>query len=150
MATNTSEQSLDITTQMQAMIKDIDMMSDEISASAAEIMRESGEMVATEQRRLISGKSSKLAGLIKVGKIYVTKKGNATVSTGYDGEAIKEAPEGVILEFGRPSGKRTIDKKGRKIGKMDAINHIRKGFDNKKDEAAQIAVNKLDEVLKKW
>ena len=149
MATNTSEQSLDITTQMQAMIKDIDMMSDEISASAAEIMRESGEMVATEQRRLISGKSSKLAGLIKVGKIYVTKKGNATVQTGYDTEAIKQAPEGVILEFGR-AGKKSTDKLGRKIGKMDAINHIRKGFDNKKEEAAQIAVNKLDEVLKKW
>lgn len=150
MATNTSEQSFDINAQMQSLIKSVDMMSDEIANSVSAIMREGGEIIANEQRRLISGKSSKLAALIKVGKIYATKKGNATVSTGYDGEAIKEAPEGVILEFGRPSGKRTVDKKGRKIGKMGAANHIRRGFDNKKDEAAQIAVNKLDEVLKKW
>lgn len=143
------ETKLDITTQMQAMIKDVDMMSDEIANSVSAIMREGGEIIANEQRRLISGKSSKLAALIKVGKIYATKKGNATVSTGYDTEAIKEAPEGVILEFGR-AGKKSTDKIGRKIGKTDAVNHIRKGFDNKKDEATQIAVNKLDEVLKKW
>jgi len=150
MATNTSEQNLDITAQMQDLIKDIDVMTEDVANGVSESMRRGGEIIANEQRQLISGKSSKLAGLIIVGKIYVTKKGNATISTGYDGDAIKQAPESVILEFGRPGKKnKGIDKRGRKIGKMEAIPHIRKGFDIAKENAANSVINKIDEIIKK-
>lgn len=142
---------LDITQQMQAMIKDIDIMNDELVNSTVETLKDGAEIIADEQRRLISGKSSKLAGLIKVGKIVTTKKGNANVLVGYDSEAIEKAPEGVILEFGRPSGKKSVDKLGRKIGKMNAIPHIRKGFDNKKEEATNKVVERLDSIIKeRW
>ena len=47
------ETKLYITTQMQAMIKDVDMMSDEIANSVSAIMREGGEIIANEQIRLI-------------------------------------------------------------------------------------------------
>lgn len=72
MATNTSEQ--DITKQMQDLIKDLDMMADGIAEATTEILKESGEIIAQSQRQAISGKSSKLASLIKTREIKVTKK----------------------------------------------------------------------------
>jgi hypothetical protein len=144
------ENNLDITQQMQALIKDLNMMVEDVASATSEILRESGETIAQEQRKIISGKSSKLAGLIKVGKIVVTKKGDANVLIGYDTDAINQAPEGVVLEFGRPGKKRGgIDKLGRKIGKMEAVPHIRKGFDNAKEKATESAIEKISKIIDK-
>ena len=141
---------LDITEQMQAMIKSLDLMSDDVAEATTEILRESGDIIAQSQRQAISGKSSKLAGLIKVGKIVVTKKGNANVLVGYDSNAIEQAPESVVIEFGRPGKKRGgIDSKGRKIGKMEAIPHIRKGFDMAEEKATESAIEKINKIIDK-
>jgi len=152
------ETKLDITQQLQSMMKDMDMLSDGVAEKAVEALTESGKLIAAEQRRLISSRSNKLPGLIKVGKVKVSKKGSAYVTMGYDSDAIKAAPEGVIIEFGRPGEKSkkvmTQTRNGKKvkvkIGKMESTPHIRRGFDNKQEEAAQIAVDKLNEALKKW
>lgn len=154
MSTNTSEQgfSMDIGNQLQDMIKALDMMDDEANQVVQSALLEGAEIIAKEQRRLIVGKSPTLAGLIKAGRIYVTKgKGRYTISVGYDTEAIRAHPEAVIMEFGKP-GKKSggVDKLGRKIGKVESINHIRKGFDNKNDEAAEHTIDMLNGVLKKW
>ena len=141
---------LDITEQMQAMIKSLDLMSDDVAEATTEILRESGDIIAQSQRQAISGKSSKLAGLIKVGKIVVTKKGNANVLVGYDSNAIEQAPESVVIEFGRPGKKRGgIDSKGRKIGKMEAVPHIRKGFDTAEEKATESAIEKINKIIDK-
>lgn len=143
-----TENKLDITKQMQDLIKDLNMLADSVANETASILRESGEIIAQEQRRIISGKSSKLPGLIKVGKVVTTKKGNANVLIGYDTNAINQAPESVVLEFGRPGKKsKGKDKKGRKIGKIEAISHIRKGFDYTKDTAAEVAIEKIKKVI---
>jgi hypothetical protein len=148
MATNTSEQ--DITKQMQDLIKDLDMMADGIAEATTEILKESGEIIAQSQRQAISGKSSKLASLIKTREIKVTKKGNANVLVGYDSDAVEQAPEGVVIEFGRPGKKRGgTDKLGRKIGKMEAIPHIRKGFDMAKEKATENAIEKIKKIIDK-
>ena len=141
---------LDITEQMQAMIKSLDLMSDDVAEATTEILRESGDIIAQSQRQAISGKSSKLAGLIKVGKIVVTKKGNANVLVGYDSNAIEQAPGSVVIEFGRPGKKRGgIDSKGRKIGKMEAVPHIRKGFDMAEEKATESAIEKINKIIDK-
>ena len=141
---------LDITEQMQAMIKSLDLMSDDVAEATTEILRESGDIIAQSQRQAISGKSSKLAGLIKVGKIVVTKKGNANVLVGYDSNAIEQAPESVVIEFGRPGKKRGgTDKLGRKIGKMEAVPHIRKGFDMAEEKATESAIEKINKIIDK-
>lgn len=148
MATNTSEQ--DITKQMQDLIKDLDMLADSVANETSSILRESGEIIAQEQRRIISGKSSKLASLIKTREIKVTKKGDANVLVGYDSDAVEQAPEGVVIEFGRPGKKRGgTDKLGRKIGKMEAIPHIRKGFDMAKEKATESAIEKIKKIIDK-
>ena len=64
---------------MQDLIKDLDLMSDDVAEATTEILRESGDIIAQSQRQAISGKSSKLASLIKTREIKVTKKGNANV-----------------------------------------------------------------------
>ena len=151
MATNTSEQTLDINKQMQDLIKAVQKINIDLAENTAEILNEGADIIVGEQKRIISGKSAKLASLINKGKVRVTRKNNAIISMGYSSEALKEGFEGVVIEFGRPGVKRKgIDKLGRKIGKMEAVPHIRKGFDLKKEEATQIAVNKLDEILKEW
>ena len=202
---------MNINEQIKKMIADIDLLVDENANGVAEALRTAGEVIASGQRQLISGKSAKLASLIRCTRVMANtgryrsgftdqemngkffSPGNPqpvlNVYVGYNREAIEQAPECVIMEFGKPSQNKNrgvrvfsgekisitvtrkdglqyrrkvkessilqkngmkVDSKGRIIGYVPSINHIRKGFDNKKDEAYEILANKLDEVLKKW
>ena len=154
MSTNASQQGFgvdlnDLNQQFQNLISSIDLMDENVSAAAQDVVLESGEIIAAEQRRLISRVSSKLPGYIQSGRIEVTKKGQVQVRVGYDSEAIKAVPHSVVLEFGKP-GKRSKtgrDTLGRRIGKQDAVPHIRQGADNKLEQAYEHATEKLLEAV---
>lgn len=158
MSTNTSEQSFSI---FHDTLKAIDLMDDAVASKAASALRNGANVIEAEQKRLISGRSSKLAGLIEAGKIKIRKKsGEIVIEIGYSTEAIKAGFEGLIMEFGRPGKVR----KGvmryplsngkthkRKIGRVEPTPHIRKGFDNKADEAAEMVLDELwQEVESAW
>lgn len=157
MSTNTSEQGFSI----QETLKSIDLMNDAVAASAAAALKSGAKLIETEQKRLISAKSGKLAGLIKAGDIDTLKKsGDIVIHIGYSSEAIEAGFEGLIMEFGRPgkvrkgvmkypltNGKTQV----RKIGRVEPTPHIRKGFDIKAEEAADQVLNELwQEVESAW
>ena len=111
--------------QLQDMLKDLDFMADDITEEVADALVEGAEMIAGEQRRLVP--YSKLAGLIKVGNLSTTKKGNIQIPVGYDTDAISAAPEAVIVEFGKPSENR--NRKGVETGNAKEI-FVARGKDN--------------------
>lgn len=141
----------EITSQINKLITAIGGMDNGVEAAITDGLMQGSEIVAAEQRRIVSARSSTLAGLIKVGKITLTKAGKLRVSVGYDTPAIQSNPEAVIVEFGRP-GKNSdgVDKLGRKIGALQPTPHIRQGFDSKIEGAAIAVERKFDEVLKQW
>lgn len=150
-------------------LRDIDNITDEMYETSARALREGAKIIEGEQRRLISSKSSVLASLIKTSRITLSKKKRKKdgryrigLSIGYFGDDIREHPETVIMEFGRP-GKSPkakkhftfVNKNGKKvtkrIGKVNAVPHIRLGFDSKKEEAAAHVFKIIEsEVLSKW
>lgn len=142
---------------LQEFIKSLNKLDENVNSAVRTGLKEGAEIIAAEQKRLISSKSQKLSGLIKTGQIKVSKKGNLTVDVGYDTNAVKQAPEGVILEFGRPSEDKKTMKQTRngevytvKIGKIEPQSHIRRGFDNKISEAAQATIDKVNRELDKF
>lgn len=200
-----------VTDEIRDMIKQIDLLDDDMASGVADALRSAGEVIANKQRQLISGKSAKLASLIRCTEVKAKSNkykssyssldmqrkdftpGNPQPSlgvyVGYNREAIEQAPESVIMEFGKPSKNKNrgvrvitgntksitintktgktykrsikeslilekngmkVDSKGRIIGYVPSINHIRKGFDMVKEQAYQVMVKKLDEVLKQW
>lgn len=105
-----------------------------------------------EQRRLVPEPTDprakrKLRGLVGKYPLRVTKKGFYQISTGYTSSALRVAPEAIWTEFGRRAGR---DKNGKRVGAIAEKNHIRKGFDNKVDEAARLSTELLEEAAKKW
>ena len=131
------------------LIADLDMMDDAVAERVATGLREGAEIIVQEQRRLISGRSSKLPELIKAGKIRKARSGSYTIACGYDSQAIAEGFEGLIMEFGRP-GKRSggVDKNGKRIGKVTPTPHIYRGFDIASDKASEHLVDTVSEVIK--
>lgn len=183
----------DMNEEFQRMIRAVGKMEDEVKAESAKYVREAGEIIAKEQRRLISAHYPTLASFIDETAPFVNSKGTYKIRIGYSTDAIKAHPEGVIIEFGRPGVKKKEKnttsltrrvkrtKRGRppkaeqgettklesvvvmmqnrnnkevkvKIGefKFGSISHIRKGYDNSKEDAYQYVLKKLEEVLKEW
>ena len=132
--------------EMQALIKSLDAMDDEVNDAIVEAMREGGEIIAQEQRRLAPvGKEGRLAQAIDASQVVRTKKGNLQTKVGYDFKKHPEAKHGIYQEFGRKGG---TNKSGKKISKMEAQPHIRPGFEAKKETAYELIIAKLKEVLK--
>lgn len=156
MATNTINQ--DIT----QLLHDIDDITEDMYEATARALHEGARIIEAEQRQLISSKSSVLASLIRTGNLKLNRKNSLSKLTGYFTADIKEHPESVIMEFGRPGSspkaKKEVtytNKKGRqvtrRVGKITAVPHIRLGFDKKKEEATQHVFKVIDsEVLSKW
>ena len=145
--------------QVEALVRDLDRMSDAVEAGAIDAAVESAQMIATEQKRLLSAanfkhKTADLASLIKVkqskGKRYFR------LNIGYDTEAIKAHPEVLVIEYGRPGkSARRMSKKdslGRKKGDFPPQTpHIKPGFILAKDKAAEHFRDSLLEIAKqKW
>lgn len=158
MSTNTSEQSFSI---FHDTLKAIDLMDDAVASKAASALKNGANVIESEQKRLVSGRSGKLAGLIKAGKLEArNQSGDIVIQIGYSTEAIEAGFEGLVVEFGRPgkarkgvmkyplkNGKTQV----REIGNFEPTPHIRKGFDNKADEAAELVLDELwQEVENAW
>ena len=132
--------------EMQALIKSLDAMDDDINEAIVEAMQEGGEIIAQEQRRLAPvGEKGRLAPAIEATQVVRTKKGDLQTKVGYDFKKHPEAKHGIYQEFGRKGG---ANKEGKKISKMDAQPHIRPGFESKKETAYELIIAKLKEVLK--
>lgn len=149
---------------MQDFINSFDKLDENVQRAVETGMRAGAEIIKQEQKRLIlarpnkDGSSSQLAGLLKVGKITSNRKGVYRIFIGYDKEAVKQHPEGVVIEFGRPSlyGKNVKYeiKQVRNGEEVEVVNgyipeysHIRRAWDNKIGEAAQAVIDSIDMEL---
>lgn len=152
MSNNTSEQIIE--NQLQSAVKALDNCDLAVKEKVAALLREKAKVIRDEQRRLIEKRTPNLARFIEVGELTVKSSvGSYKISVGYSTEAIKEAFEGLIMEFGRP-GKTSdgVDKNGKPIGRVEATPHIRQGFDNVigkvADELRDELFNFVEEKLK--
>lgn len=145
--------------QINILVRDLDQMSEAVEAGAVEAANEAAEMIAAEQRRLLSAavfqhKKADLAALIKVKKS--NSKKYYRLNIGYDSETIKAHPEVLVIEYGRPgkSARRMkpTDKLGRKKGDFPPQTpHIKPGFILAKDKAAEHFRDRLLEIARqKW
>lgn len=145
--------------QINLLVRDLDQMSRAVESGAIAAAEESAEMIAAEQKRLLSAasfrnKTADLAALITV-KRSGSKK-YYRLNIGYDSAAIKAHPEVLVIEYGRPgkSARRmkSTDKLGRKKGDFPPQTpHIKPGFILAKDKAAEHFRDRLLEIARqKW
>lgn len=145
--------------QINLLVRDLDQMSRAVESGAVAAAEESAEMIAVEQKRLLSAasfrnKTADLAALITV-KQSRSKK-YYRLNIGYDSAAIKAHPEVLVIEYGRPgkSARRmkSTDKLGRKKGDFPPQTpHIKPGFILAKDKAAGHFRDRLLEIARrKW
>lgn len=131
-------------TQINQLVSALDRMDKSVNEGALQAAQESAEIIAREQKRLLSAANfahpkADLQGLIKVQKS--SSKKYYKLKIGYDSKAIKQHPELLVIEFGRPgkSARRMkpTDSLGRKKGDFPPQTpHIIAGFTLAKDEAA--------------
>ena len=128
---------------LQAALDDVDAA---VLKEMDNAVMEGAEIIKQEQVRLLNQKFPHLSGLIKIKKL---KQGQKVVAKiGYDSETLKQHPELLEIEYGRPgqssrcSG--TTDKLGRKKGKFPSqCIHIRAGYQQAKDKAYEKMYNDL-------
>ncbi len=156
--------------QISALIGDLNRMTRDVDTEAASAANEAAEIIAKEQRRLFSkadfkrtkkGHRYKYAdnGLIK---IFRDKKASGKVyklRVGYDTETLRQYPELIVIEFGRPgksprhSSKVMWNSKFRKNVKKGNfpphVSHIRAGFELSKEDAAKRFEERLFEIVKR-
>lgn len=150
---------------IQGLIKKLDMMDENVNKAVREGLRDGADIIMEEQKKLIASKSQRLADSISKSRVYANKKNQLGVQTGYQAGAFKADKEGetppgrvgMVFEFGRPGqkGKNEITqtRNGGKVkvknGKIEPIPHIRRGFDTKKEEAAETVAKKFEEAVEK-
>lgn len=146
-------------TQINQLVSALDRMDESVNAGALQAAQESAEIIAQEQKRLLSAANfakpeADLQGLIKVQKSSSRKYFKLKI--GYDSEAIKQHPEVLVIEFGRPGKSvrrmKPTDSLGRKKGDFPPQTpHIIAGFYLAKDGAAEHFRDRMAEIAKqKW
>lgn len=143
--------------QINALVEKLDRMSEDVSAEAESAAKEAAEIIAREQRRLLSKAlfrehKADLIGLIRVRKDSSRKYYRLKI--GYDSDAIRQHPELLVIEFGRPgkSARRSklTDSLGRKKGDFPPMTpHIIPGFYLAKEEAAEHFRQRLLEAARR-
>lgn len=149
---------------IQALIKTLDVFNENVNKAVREGINKGADIILAEQKRLAP---EKLSEYISKGKLYVTKKGVVGITTGYQANAFKPDENGsnhglagMVYEFGRPgkSPKRSKDtmsqKRHGKIytvkkGTIQAQPHIRRGFDNVVEQAAQAVIDAISSEIDK-
>lgn len=158
--------------QINILVRDLDQMNEAVEAGAVEAANEAAEMIAAEQRRLLSAANFKkrknnLANFIKVRQS--SSKKYYRLNIGYDSWTIKNFPEVLVIEYGRPgkSARRispvqkdfemtrdgkTYKIKGRRKGDFPPQTpHIKPGFILAKDKATEHFRDRLLEIAqRKW
>lgn len=143
--------------QINALAEKLDRMSEDVSAEAESAAKEAAEIIAREQRRLLSKAlfrehKADLIGLIRVRKDSSRKYYRLKI--GYDSDTIRQHPELLVIEFGRPgkSARRSklTDSLGRKKGDFPPMTpHIIPGFYLAKEEAAEHFRQRLLEAARR-
>lgn len=143
--------------QINALAEKLDRMSEDVSAEAESAAKEAAEIIAREQRRLLSKalfreRKADLIGLIRVRKDSSRKYYRLKI--GYDSDAIRQHPELLVIEFGRPgksARRRSLtDSLGRKKGDFPPMTpHIIPGFYLAKNEAAEHFRQRLLEAARR-
>ena len=151
---------------LQGLIKQLNLLEPNVNAAVRQAMKSGAEIIMKEQKRLISGKSPELAEAISSSGVYSNRKHELAVTTGYQSDAFQEHDGknlgiiGLTYEFGRPgqSSQRSGNKMTQvrngvqvevKKGKIEPIPHIRRGFDNKIEEAANLTSEALEKEVAK-
>lgn len=151
---------------MQEFIDSLDNLDKTVQRAVATGMYAGAKIIQNEQKRLILSRTNKdgtnpseLASLIKVNhSITTNRKGTYRIFVGYSKEALRQHPEALSIEFGRPSlyGKNvkfTIKqvRNGKEVevvnGYIPEYSHIRRAWDNKVKEATQAIVDSIDKEL---
>lgn len=145
---------------LDAFIKELDLMDERVNAALRTALHGVGTMIEQAQRRCISGEKvgRKLAPHIRKGEIFTAKNGSLGISSGYQADAFRTDADGfnpgvvgMTYEFGRPGQSayrrsetttRTRNGKRYKVkkGAIQAVSHIRRGFDSVKNEAVNTAI----------
>lgn len=144
-------------TQITALVNTLDRMDESVSAGVVEAAEEAAGIIMREQKRLLSAANfaqptADLAGLIKVQKSRSSKYYKLKI--GYDSEAVREHPEVLVIEFGRPgkSARRMkpTDSLGRKKGDFPPHTpHIVAGMHLARSEAAKRFRERMTEIARR-
>lgn len=167
---------------LDSFIKQLDLMNENVNKTLRNALYEAGKMIEQEQKRCILGAAyqkkekkkggstlgARLAPHISVGKIFPTKKGSLSISSGYQDDAFKTEADGfnpgvvgMTWEFGRPgqssSYRRNENMRQKRNGKtlkvkkgaIQPVPHIRRGFDNVKEQAAQTVIEAYNREIDK-
>lgn len=149
------------------LIKKLDMFDENVNKAVRSALNEGADMIVAEQKRLISGKSERLAKNISKSRIYTTKKGRIGISAGYQPDAFEDDADGfnpgvvgMVHEFGRPGqsperkGDKMIQERHKKQvevskGTIQPTPHIRRGFDNVREKAVKLVTDAVEKEVDK-
>ena len=149
------------------LIKKLDMFDENVNKAVRSALNEGADMIVAEQKRLISGKSERLAENISKSRIYTTKKGRIGISAGYqpdafeyDADGFNPGVVGMVHEFGRPGqsperkGDKMIQERHKKQvevskGTIQPTPHIRRGFDNVREKAVKLVIDAVEKEVDK-
>lgn len=155
---------------LKGLLKKLDATKDSSNEAIRRGVNAGADIVMEEQKRLIRGKSRRLADAISKSGIVVEKKGAVSVSTGYQEDCfnVGQGKEywkresvgiiGLVHEFGRPGEspgrtdpvmKQTRNGKKVKVkkGLIVPTPHIRRGHDIKIGEAAEACAEIFEEEI---
>lgn len=153
---------------LDAFIKKLDLMDENVNAALRTGLNTGADIIISDQRRRIRGKSRRLAQAITKGGIYTTSSGGLGIKTGYQDDAFKTEGDGfnagvvgMTFEFGRPgqssAGRRsdtmTQTRHGKrykvKKGSIQPLPHIRSGFDASVNAASQAVIDAYNREIDK-
>ena len=156
----------DIGAQLTELMGDLSAMSAEINAESEQAAQKAALIIRDHQARIFAkahfkrDKASHVYRNAGGGLITVTKRKIGKVRTkmlvGFDSETLREYPELLMIEFGRPGKSarhsKTTDSRGRKKGKFPeeaVVMPIRVGFEAAKEQAlAAYSEDMLDKTEK--
>lgn len=142
--------------QIEQLTAVLDRMDERVREEVKQVTMECAQMIMREQKRMLSAANfaaprANLAGLIRVTRDARSKYYRLRI--GYDSEAIKQHPEVLVVEFGRPgkSARRMkpTDKLGRKKGAFPPQTpHIIAGLIFAKEDVTRHFRNRLAEIAR--
>ena len=152
---------------IQAFIKELDLLDENVNKAVRDGLHKGADIILAEQKRLAPSKLN-LSDYISKSNVYVTKKGVLGVAVGYLSDAfipdennINHGAIGSMYEFGRPgqsperSGNTMTQKRHGKTytvkkGTIQPQPHIRRGFDNVVEQAAQAVIDSISAEIDKF
>ena len=143
--------------QIEQLTAVLDRMDERVREEVKQVTTECAQMIMREQKRMLSAANfaapkANLAGLIKITR-YKSYWGNTYTRVGYDAQAVREHPEVLVVEFGRPAKSArpmdATDRLGRKKGAIPPHTpHIIAGLIFAKEDVTRHFRNRLAEIAR--